>query len=47
MRLYYRYKERICTKKEKGVSVVKRRGIKEQLRKEYIRPSKLPQINRL
>ena len=41
------YKERVCTKEEKGVPLVKRREvyefIEEQLRKRYIRLSKLPQ----
>ena len=41
-------KEKICAKKEKDISIVKRREkvcelINKQLRKEYIRPSKLPQ----
>ena len=42
-----RSKEGICTEEDKGISIVKRREecqfIKEQLKKEYIRPLKLPQ----
>jgi len=46
--LYNRDKRRICAKEEKGVLIVKRREMheftEEQLRKWYIRPSKLPQM---
>ena len=49
--LYNRDKERICAKEEKGVLIVlivKREEIheftEEQLRKWYLRPSKLPQM---
>ena len=46
--LYNRDKERICAKKGKGVLIVKRGEMheftEEQLRKWYIRPSKLPQM---
>ena len=48
MELYNRDKERICAKEGKGVLIVKRGDIheftEEQLRKWYIRPSKLPQM---
>ena len=41
-------KERIYTKEDEGISIVKRgeihEFIKEQLREGYIRPSKLPQM---
>jgi len=46
----YRYERRIHTKEREGIPVVKRRergGVQvqfEQLRKRYIRPSKLPQM---
>jgi len=46
--LYNRNKGRICAKEEKGVLIVKRREMhkftEEQLRKWYIRLSKLPQM---
>ena len=47
MESYNRCEERVCAKEEKIISVVKREEthefIDEQLRKEYIKPSKLPQ----
>ena len=47
MESYNRCEERVCAKEEKSISVVKREEtyefIDEQLRKEYIKPSKLPQ----
>ena len=47
MESYNRCEERVCAKEEKIISVVKREEthefIDEQLRKEYIKSSKLPQ----